>query len=260
MQKKNDYTILSVQKALKILKLFSPEKQCLTLTEISVLSGYNKSSTLRILATLEGENFIRYNEETRKYKLGIELFKLGNIVFESLNLKNVAEPYIREAVKESGLIGHLGVLDGNNVVVIDKIWPPDFSDTIRMVSRIGGIVPAYCTGVGKVLMAFTDEDTRKRVLDNQTFIKYSEVTITNIDELMKELEKVKNQGYAYNMGEHEPYLECITYPIFDYNSEVVAAMSLTGLKQIVDDMDKKKIHSILKETTKKISQEFGYKF
>ncbi|MFZ7133161.1 MAG: IclR family transcriptional regulator [Eubacteriales bacterium] len=255
----NDYTIVAVQKALRVLKLFNTDQQYLSLTEISNLSGHNKSSTLRILATLQDENFVRYNEETRKYRLGIELFKLGNVVIESLNIKNVAEPYLREAVKESGLIAHLGILDNNKVVVIDKIWPSGYSDTLRMVSRIGGIVPAYCTGVGKVLMSFTDEKTRKKVLDNEEFIKYSDTTITDSDELMLELMKVKSQGFACNNGEHEPYLECLTYPIYDYSKKVVAAMSLTGLKQMVDEMDENKIHNILRKTTKKISEQLGYK-
>lgn len=260
MQKKNDYTISSVQKALKVLKLFNTENQDLTLTEISILSGHNKSSVLRILATLEKENFIKYNKETRKYRLGIELFKLGNVVYESMNLKKIAEPYLQNATKESGLIAHLGILDGLNVVVIDKIWPPQYSDSIRMVSKVGGIVPAYCTGVGKTLLAYSSEEFSRRVLEKETFIKYSESTLSNIEEVMNELELVRKRGFATNYGEHEPYLECITYPIFNYNGKVIAALSLTGLKQIVEEMDKEKIHKILQNTTNIISEELGFSF
>lgn len=253
--KSADYPISSVTRALRILKLFDQDNRQMSLTEISQKAGVNKSSVLRVLDSLEVEGFVRRSADTKKYMLGVELFRLGSSGYQFCDFKDMAQPIIKKVVDEVGLMAHLGVLDDDKIMVISKIWPRNSIDAMAMVSVVGGIVPPHCTGVGKVLLAFSDAAVRDSVLKTCAFEAYTPKTITSRELLEKELEKVRARGYATNNGEHEPYIRCTTYPVFNARGNLLAALSLTGLGQIVVDMDPRVIHDGLRAVTNELREE-----
>ncbi len=252
----NDYTIASVSRALKILKLFDEKNAEMTLTEISVKMDITKSSAMRALYTCEQEGFVRYDSATKKYKLGIQIFKLCNTAYDFLDLKQISPQYLKPLVEETKLVAHLGILEDSKGVIINKIWPQESVNSIAMLSGVGKDIPLHCTGIGKILLAHLNSTHKEKVLKNYILEKHTETTITNKEELYKELEKVKQNGYAENNGEREAYIRCIAYPIRDFNG-VVAALSLTGLNQIVDMMDMNILHQKIQDVAKKISQRLG---
>lgn len=255
----NKYNVKSVEKVLNILRLFKDYNSTgLTLTDISNISGLDKSTALRLVSTLKYNDYLRYNEETKKYSLGLMMITLGNSAIESLDLRKFAREYLIEASNITGLIAHLGILDREQVIIIEKIWPDEKRNFIKMVSEIGGIVPAYCTGVGKVLLSGKSDEYIKQIFENSTFKVYSEYTAKNIHELLERIQEIRRNGYAVNFGEHEPYIKCITYPVFDVKGNIAAAVSLTGLIDEYNSIDELKIHQVLKNTTLKISQQLGY--
>jgi IclR family transcriptional regulator, KDG regulon repressor len=255
---KRQYSITAVQRALRLLKVFDADRRELSLAEMSRLTGINKSTVMRTLATLAEDHYVAYDETTQRYRLGIELFRLGNLVSEAMDLRSVAKPYIEAAGEEAGLIVHLGILDRQEIVIIEKHWPSVYRDSVTMVSRVGGIVPLHCTGVGKVLLAFREEGEARRMLQNVELTQYSERTITSIPNLMEDLRVTRKRGYAINDGEHEPYIKCYTMPIFDHNDQVVAAMSLTGLRDVINQQDREAVLATLRRATAGISKGLGY--
>lgn len=255
-QEKNaDYPISSVVRALKVLKLFDQEHREMSLTDISQRAGITKSSVLRILDSLESEGFVRRNAESKKYILGIELFKLGNNGYQFADFKSLTYLIVKKIVDETGLMAHIGIVDDFQILVISKIWPLNGSDAMALISVVGGVVPAHCTGVGKVLLAYSDPKTRDEILDRCQFESYTPNTITSRKVLEKELQQVRVQGYAQNNGEHESYIRCTTYPIFNSRNRILAALSLTGLEQIVESLDPKVIHTALQSATREIQEE-----
>lgn len=258
MTEKKDYTIASVVRALKILKLFDINNKELTLTELSIKSEINKSSVLRVMESLEQEGFVKYNIENKKYSLGIEIFKLSNTAFKFLSIKDTARPYLKQVALETKLTVHLSILESDRVIVIDRIWPNENIEVLSLMSQIGGEVPIHCTGAGKLLIAFLPSEIQERLIKKCRFERYSENTITDENEFRKILIKIRQDGYAINDGEHEEYLKCITYPIFDYNHKIVAAASISGLKQKMEEYSEKEHGNIIKKATELISKELGY--
>jgi DNA-binding IclR family transcriptional regulator len=252
-----EYTVRAVERAIDILKLFSKENNY-NLTQISSLTGLSKATVLRLLNTLVNGNILKYDMETKKYSLGYLINILGHIAFESLELRKISKPYLEELSEKTGLITHLGVLQGENVLIIEKISPSYKKNFIEMVSKVGGIVPIYCTGVGKVLMSRKSDEYIRGLLSNVKFINYSDNTAKNVDEFIDKLKIVRERGYAVNFGEHEPYLKCITYPIYDANKEIAAALSVSGLIEEYKDIDEGFLHEANKNTVNKISRELGY--
>lgn len=254
-----NYLVRSADRVLKVLSLFKDNNSGYTLTEISNMAQISKATALRLLYTLKANNYVIYNEDNKRYTLGPILYMLGTTVFESLDIRKIAKPYLVEASNKTNFISHLGILYDAHVIIIEKIWPDNKKNFIKMVSEVGGIVPAYCTGVGKVLLADKDDEYIRDIMRDVEFKQFSDNTVKNFDELMEKIRKVREQGYGANYGEHEPYIKCITYPIFNVKGEVVAAMSLTGLIEEFNSVDCDYIHQVLKNTTISISRQLGYR-
>lgn len=254
----NDYTIASVRKALNVLKQFNSQRKEMTLTELSVACDIGKSSMLRLLASLESEGFVKYNEETKKYRLGIVIFNLANSAYEFTDIRMVAAPILKAGAAQSQLLIHLAVEEDGKVVVIDKVWPSAHFDMIALISYVGGTVPIHCTGVGKVLAAYADNKKFLQMMKNCDFKKYTENTITDSNTFAQVLQQVRKNGYAFNDCEHEPYLRCITRPIYDREGKVIAALSLSGLKDVITDEKMDYYLTLSSQICQRLSAEFGY--
>lgn len=226
--------IQSIERAISILKLFSPEKPELKLTEISSSLGLNKSTVHTILSTLKYHGLIEQNENTQKYKLGIFILELGNIMLESIeeNITEIGHPILEELSRELDETVHLVYLDGREIVYLDKV---SSLQSIRIHTNIGSRLFAHATGLGKVILANLDESEIKRILPTK-LEKLTENTITKRSELLKELNIIKEKGYSIDNGENEVGLRCIAAPIFNNTGKVKYALSVSGPTfRIADD-------------------------
>jgi len=197
---KKQLPIKSIEKALQILNCFSEDEFELDLPRIVQKINLPKTTVFRILTTLEKEGVVTQNQENKKYRLGLKLFELGSLVFRKLKLREVALPFIEELSEKSGETVHLGILDKDEVISIEKA---DSSFSLRHSVYIGKRAPAYCTGVGKALLAFQPPEKIRLFLQQSKRKKYTANTITDADELEKELEKVRKEGFAVDNMEHE---------------------------------------------------------
>jgi DNA-binding IclR family transcriptional regulator len=230
----------------------------MTLTELTNKTEYTKSNMLRILATLESENFITYNEETKKYSLGFMIHKLSDVA-PNIDVKKICKPFFIKLSLKSRCLIHLSAIKEDKIIVIDRFFPNESSSTLALDSIIGGSVPLNCTGAGKVLYAFSDQDTQKALIENCTFESFSETTITDKDEFIKVCNQVREDRYAINKGEHESFLSCLTSPILDSENKIVAAFSFSLLNEVFTDKKLYQLMELAKEARIALSNLFGYK-
>lgn len=247
--------IQSVDRALQILETFSKENRELGVTEVSNILGLHKSTTFGILATLENKGFVEQNPNTGKYKLGLKLFELGNVVGDGMELRNIAYPFLKELVEKYQETVHLVVHDKGEVVYIDKI---DSNSAININSHVGKRNPMYCTGVGKCLLSYLDEEYVEEILSNE-LKSYTPNTITDPERIKDELVKAKVNGYCFDDEEIEMGLRCIAAPIKDHLGQVIAAISVSGPSMRMTDEKLKLLIEPVKKTTLIISRQLGYK-
>lgn len=252
------YLISSVTRALKVLKLFDRNHRSLSLTEISAMSGLTKSSALRIMESLESEGFVKRIDSSKKYKLGLELYMISREGYDFSSLQVEAEPIIKKAVDRTGLIGHMGIIENDQVLFLSRVWPESAYESYAITAKVGGVVPVHCTGIGKVLLAYSDPETKESLLNKCNFEKFTPKTITSRRVLEEELNNIRKQGFGINCEEHEPYVTCLTYPVFNYRNKIIAAVSLTGLTQIINEKDQSLLHEIMQQLTHELQQECGY--
>jgi DNA-binding IclR family transcriptional regulator len=224
-QREGRYKIRAVERALRLLSVMSDGKPR-TLTELSEAIGINSSTTFRLLTTLAVNNYVERESQTVAYRVGIACLELAKAYQESSDIRRVALPELENLRDETKETVHLAVLDKMEVVYVEKLH--GLHAIGIMHSQVGGRAPAYCTGLGKVLLAYTDPGLVRMYYTKAGLHRYSDATIQSVDALMKHLEKVRSQGYALDMGEHEAEVRCIAVPIFGLSSKVLAAISVSG--------------------------------
>ncbi|HLR20804.1 MAG TPA: IclR family transcriptional regulator, partial [Tissierellaceae bacterium] len=180
--------VQSVDRALSILELISNHNDGLRIIDISEETGLHKSTVHRLLGTLIHKGFVEQDLNTNKYKISLKLYELGSKKIESLDILEVSKPYTKMLMTELNEVVHLVIRDGNYIAYVDKV---EADNTIRMASTVGRRSPLYCTSVGKVILAFMDEEEVKKIWQNSSIQKLTKNTITDFEELKKELDIVR---------------------------------------------------------------------
>ncbi len=247
--------VQSVDRALSILEILSNNPDGMGIKEISEGVSLHKSTVHRLLATLIEKKYVKQNHKTNKYMLTFKMFEIGNRMANSINLVDVAKPYLKELVDITGEVVHLVVRDGNEIIYIDKIEP---NNTLRMYSRIGKRIQMYCTAVGKSMMAYMDDSEIKEIWNNSDVKQITPKSIVDFDKYMKIINDVRKEGYALDEEENEIGIRCIGASILDYKNEVCAAISISGPTNIFT-LEKIDTYSkLIKEVAEKISEEIGH--
>jgi len=250
----SDKRIQSVDRALDILELYLTSPEELSVKEISEAMGLSKSTVHGLIKTLEQRGYLKQNPGNMKYRLGMKLFSLGNVVADHLDIRKIARPVIRRLADNIKETVHLAVLNGDEVVYTEKVEGPG---ALRMYSQVGRKVPVYCTGVGKVILAYQDEETVERLLSKETLRAFTPYTITDKEKLKAHLAAIREQGYALDNEEIELGLKCVAAPIYDHQCKVIASISCAGPAIRMSGGLDFKIRA-MKEAAHEISRLMGY--
>jgi IclR family acetate operon transcriptional repressor len=221
---KRSYNITSLQRGLRLLQLFGESPHGLAAKQVASRSRLPVSTVHRFLANLESAGFLNCGADG-VYHLGIACFAVGQAALAQLDIRRVSLPYLQELNRQTRETLHLTVRHGLSAVYVEKLDSPE---QLRIHSRIGASVPLYCTAVGKVMLAYMPEDERERVLPQLALKRLTPNTAGSIQELEAELSRVRKNGYACDLEEHELHIRCVAAPIWDHAGSVNASLSITA--------------------------------
>jgi DNA-binding IclR family transcriptional regulator len=189
--------------------------------------------------------------------LTLKLFEIGNKKIENIDMVSIANPFLNELMKKTNEVIHLVVMEGSEIVYVDKVEP---QSTIRMHSRIGRRSPMYCTAVGKSMMSYMTEEQIEEIWKDSLIKKLTEYTITDLGSLKEQLKLVRDRGYAIDEQENEIGIRCVGSTLFDHLGKICGAVSVSG-STISFTEDKIEVFGeLLIEHANKISKELGYRF
>lgn len=194
--------------------------------DLSSSLGFHKSTTHRLVTSLQFMGYIRQEEESLKYMLSFKFLEIGSKILDQTNVASLIHPSLRKLSEQTGETVHLVRREGTEAVYIDKAESKVGS--IRMVSRVGNRVPLYCSGVGKALLAELDDEEVRAVWDASEVKRLTAYTITSFEELMERVEMVRKNGYAIDNEENEEGVRCIAVCLKDYHKEPVYALSISA--------------------------------
>lgn len=244
----------SLEKGISILNCFSLDKQYLTIDNICEMTQIPKPTAYRMLYTMETLGLIHYNATNLTYCLGMKMFEYGGIVSERLNVINVASPYLSALHHNTGLSVLLAILEGNNLVYIDRRITVEGNG---YTSTIGRFRSPHYGALGKVLMAYLDEPTIRRILETTPLSEYTAYSVTETEAFLEQLRSIKEQGYFIDNEEVILDVTAVAAPIKNKWDQVVAAITVVGPKEI---MHKKSISDVVQNVchySNLISAELG---
>lgn len=256
MQQKDDrYHIRALDRAISVLSILS-DGTPRSLMELSEEANLSSSTMFRLLTTFADHRYVDRDKHTGKYMLGFACLELARSYQINNHIRKVALPeleILRDKTKETI---HLAILDNMDVAYLEKLR--GLHAIGLMSSQIGGRALAYCTGLGKALLAYEDEERVRKHFSQIEFIPFTDTTIRNVDELMAHLVEIRKKGYATDYGEHEPDVFCIAAPIFDTNNDAVAAISISGPINRMKPLESGENLDLILNAARRISDQLGY--
>ena len=214
----------AVRRALRILSLFEPTSPELGISDVARRLGMHKSTVHRLLTTMQAEGFV-YQTEAGRYALTWKVLQLGAARAAHRGVRETVLRHLEPLAERTGETAHLAVLDGTQVLYVEKV---ESRHQLRMPSAVGRHVPLHATALGKVLAAGLDDVEAGRLLFGQELAALTPNTLTRPQDILAELENVSDRGYATDMEEIEPGLTCVAAPVLGPDGETCAAISIAG--------------------------------
>ncbi len=255
-KEKSEYLIQAVSHALDLLEQFHGETDELGVTELSKRLKLHKNNVFRLLATLESRGYIEQNKVTENYRLGLKTLELGQTFIKQMGLLRQSRPVIEDLVKTCNETTYIGVLKDFSIIYLDCI---ETSKTVRAVPRVGSRMPAYCTAAGKVQIAYMSDEEVDIYLPNRELQKLTANTITDREELKKQLAVIAEQGYAIDNEELDEGVRSVGAPIRDYTRRIIGAVSISGPSmRFSDERINKELIPMVIKASEEISAKLGY--
>jgi IclR family acetate operon transcriptional repressor len=251
------YTVKALVKALRILECLAEDDQpSYTLTELSRRLHLHVSTVHRLMVNLVRQGFVELDPASGGYQLGFQVLRMGLRVLDRLDYRRVAHPLLRELNQKTQETVHLAILQGDQAISIEKFGSPQ---PVGLDARLGGQMPLHCTGVGKVLLAYQSEEMLTKLAKSPGLQRLTPRTVTTLTQLKKELERIRERGYAVDNEEAVDGLRCVAAPLFDHTGRAVAAFSVAGPATRLTPERILEIVPLVCETSREISCRLGFR-
>jgi DNA-binding IclR family transcriptional regulator len=247
--------IKTVGKLVSVLECFSTSDRALSAVEIARRIGLPRSTAHRSILALKEIGFLEQDQSRDKYRLGLKLFQLGITMLHNMDLQREARPFVEALNSLTGESIHLCVFDGERMVRVESArggstGPHNATITMELS-------PCYCTGVGKATLAFQPDMTVEKVI-NSGLTAFTPNTIVDAAELRRELARIRQQGHAFDRGEHVVNVRCVAAPIRNIAARVIGAISVSGPADRMSDERLEKLVPYVMSHAEAISRRLGF--
>ena len=217
--------VQSIDRLFDIVEALSNAPRGMALSDLSAAVGLHTSTTHRLLAALVARGYVQKDIESGKYRLTMRLFEVGSRAVGGMNIVSLARPYLEHLAATTHEAIHLVVRDGDEVVYLYKENMGD--STVRMASFVGLRNPMYCTAVGKSILSCLPEAEVTAIWQRTVITRFTPHTIVDYADLIAELVKARQNGWAADREEHELGVSCIAAPLLDFHGAPLGAISVS---------------------------------
>lgn len=223
-------------------------------TEIARRLDWHRTTVYRFMQTLVEEGYVMYQPASESYRLTFKLVGLANQMVNRLDIRKVVRPHLLALVETSHISGHLGILEEDHVVFIDRI---DSDNPLRTSFHIGRRAPAYATAIGKALLAEQEWETVRQLLQQSGMRRFTPHTIVSEGALLEELETIRHNEYAVDREEHNSGIACVAATVRDISGRPVAGISLSGAAaEVLTSLET--LGAAVRQTAEFISADLGW--
>jgi IclR family transcriptional regulator, KDG regulon repressor len=246
----------SLNKVLDVIDAVAEEGKA-GIRELASQLGIPPSTIHRILSTLVARGYFRQDSETKEYALSVRFLELGAMVQDQFHLTSIARPHLKRLMLEAKESVNLAIQAGDKVIYLDHV-KSDYS-MLRLFTRPGAQAPLYCTGVGKLFLSRMDESELEIYLSTTERISFTPHTLVDAEDIRRELQQIRNQGYSVDNEEMEEGVRCVGSLIMDHTENPAGAVSISGAAMRITADRIKMIGKMVMECTLEISMQMGFK-
>lgn len=222
---KKTLPVQSIARAFQILETIANHSDGISHADLSKAVGLHASTTFHLLRTMLALGYLRQGPDTKRYHIGRQVFLLAAYVSDEVNLVGTALPVMRELAESMGETAHLGVLSKDGAVTIAKV---EGASTFRVTERVGVVRPPHCTAIGKAMLASLPKSELDDLLARLELKEYTPRTIVDPARLRREIERVREAGYATDDAEFNAELRCAAAIVRDFSGRGIAALGISG--------------------------------
>lgn len=249
------YHVPSLVRALQILELLAKEPGVLGISEMASRLGLPKNSVFRITTTLVDHGYLHRDPVQKVFTLSHKLLALGYAAIDEANLVEKALKSMHQLCELTQETVLLGVLSGRHGIVVEQIPSPS---AIKVMVEIGHQFPLHSSAPGKIFLAYMDQERRDSILDQMTFTRFTDRTITDRSAYLLELARVRETGYALDQGEEVDGIHCIAAPIRNRRGQAIASIWVTGPSTRLRKSSFEKVRRLVMEQARQISLQIGW--
>ena len=253
--KNSPYKVQVLDRALAALAILSDRASDCSLAELCVSLKLHKSTVHRLMMVLEQHRLVVKNPDTGRYRLGLRLFELGSRAIEGLDLRGRARPYLNRLQQAFGETVFFCILDEGQVFYMEKV---ESQQSVRTACTVGSRAPAYCTAVGKAMLAELPDTEVSAIVRHSGLKAVTAKTITTASALKTELKAIRSRGYAIDDEEKEAGLRCVGSAVRAHSGKLVAAMSISGPAFRMTRERIPEVAAALMQAAGELSVELGY--
>jgi DNA-binding IclR family transcriptional regulator len=239
-----------------MLEAIARRSDGISLVELAREAQLHNSTAFHLVRTMVALGYVRQDPESKRYTIGRQLFALAAGAHDESNLVFVAGPILKELARLTGEASHIALRVGDDVVTISK---SEGSSAIRMAERVGAVRPAYCTAIGKALLAAQPSSQIDDYLTRVPLRRLTPHTIVDRARLLRELESVRASGYAVDDAEFNAEARCIAAPVRDFTGHVVAVIGISGPVWRVALESVPRLARIVVDHADRLSRDLGYR-
>lgn len=256
--KKTDYSVPPVARAIAVLRYIAAGNRCRNTSKAAKALGINRTTLIRLLATLEAETMIELVDEDAGYQLGTGLIALASEALNDRSIIQVARPFLRRLVDQLQLSAHLGILDGREIVYLLRETP---NSHLASNVREGTRLPAHATTIGRILLAQQPKVILRQLYGDKALASFTEKTRTTLKDLEAQLELDRDNAIAWSEANFEPGIGSAAVVVYDHLGSPAGAINVTGHASEFSPKNSnlEQIERVLKSTARDLSEALGYR-
>lgn len=247
--------VQSLGRAFGIMEEIARHRDGVGLAELSKRVGLHNSTTFHLVKTMVSLGYVRQLRDSKKYRIGRPLFALAASALDEVEMTSLAEPVLAELSRQTGEGTQFAVRSGDTVVILARMSGPG---AFQLKDRVGGVRPANCTAIGKIMLSSLTAQQLDRFLSRTELTAMTPKSIVKPDLLRREVESVRRAGMAIDDGEFDNELRCVALPVRDFSGRVVGALGLSGPVWRVSPEVLQKHAGEVRAAAARLSAEFGY--
>jgi IclR family transcriptional regulator, KDG regulon repressor len=248
--------VQSLGRAFSIIEVVARHRDGIGLADLCRLVELHNSTAFHLAKTLVSLGYIRQEPDTKRYRIGRKMFTLAASALDEIEMIHLATPVLEELSRRTGESAHFCVRAGDAVVVLART---SGSGAFQMTDRVGVVRPAHCTALGKAILASLTPDQLRLYIQRNPLTPSTKRSITEIPDLIREIENVRRTGLAFDDGEFNLEVRCAGVAVRDFTGGVVGAVGISGpIWRLSDDLMQRHTKAVV-AAAQGLSEDFGYR-